>query len=161
MAANDPSTTPSPVAAPPAGDVIHIRNLRAWTLIGVHDFEREARQELRLDLWLWGDTRAAAASDDVGDTIDYAAVARSVREHAGRASHHLVETLAEEVASLCLSEFGALDVCVAIHKPGAVPGADTVGVTITRGRSVGRGTASPSATGSPSSARARSERSDT
>lgn len=115
-------------------DVISIRNLRAWSLIGVHAHEREHRQELRIDVWLGTDTRAAGAGDDLTRTIDYAEVARAFRERAGGASHKLVETLAEELAALALERFGARAVRLSVEKRGAVPGADAVGVTIERPR---------------------------
>ncbi|MEM1449299.1 MAG: dihydroneopterin aldolase [Planctomycetota bacterium] len=126
---------------PPAGgalDVVSIRNLRAWTLIGVHPHEREMRQEVRIDAWLGTDVTDAARDDDLDASIDYAAVSRAFREHAGGASHQLVETLAEELAAIALERFGALAVRISVEKPGAVPGADAVGVTIERPRE-GRG----------------------
>ncbi len=133
------STGTSPAgSAGPLGssglDIISIRNLRAWTLIGVHPHEREMRQEIRIDAWLGTDISAAAATDSLADAIDYAAVSRAFREHAGAASHKLIETLIEELATLALEDFGALAVRITVEKPGAVPGADTVGVTIERPR---------------------------
>lgn len=117
--------------------MVTIRNLRAWTLIGVHPHERDMRQEVRIDVWLGTDTSAAAAGDDLAKSIDYSAVARSFREHAGSASHQLVETLAEDLAAIALERFGATAVRIAIEKPGAVPGADAVGVVIERPRREG------------------------
>ncbi|MEL6430781.1 MAG: dihydroneopterin aldolase [Planctomycetota bacterium] len=133
----------------PMHDVIHIRNLRAWTLIGVHAHERDARQELRMDVWLRTDIRPSAGTDAIGDTIDYSTLARAIREHAGRSSHQLVETLAEEVAAICIDDFGAAGVRLTIEKPGAVSGTDAVGVTIDRGRPEAGGGNSTSEGGGP------------
>lgn len=119
-------------AWPGEGDFITIRNLRAWTLIGVHPHEREARQEVRIDVWLGVDARVGAATDAIEDAIDYSAVARAFREHVGRADRQLVETLAEELASLALERFDARWARISVEKPGAVPGADAVGVTVHR-----------------------------
>lgn len=115
-------------------DIISIRNLRAWSLIGVYPHEREHRQELRIDAWLGTDTRPSAEGDDLSRSIDYGEVARAFREHAGGASHLLVETLAEDLAGLALDRFGARSVRLTVEKPGAIPGADAVGVTIERPR---------------------------
>ncbi|MEE2941090.1 MAG: dihydroneopterin aldolase [Planctomycetota bacterium] len=115
-------------------DVISIRNLRTWSLIGVYPHEREQRQELRVDAWLGTDTRPSAAGDDLSRSIDYGAVAHAFREHAGRATHQLVETLAEELAALALDQFGARSIRLSVEKLGVVPGADAVGVTIERPR---------------------------
>lgn len=115
-------------------DVISIRNLRTWSLIGVYPHEREQRQELRVDAWLGTDTRPSAAGDDLSRSIDYGAVAHAFREHAGCATHQLVETLAEELAALALDRFGASAIRLSVEKLGVIPGADAVGVTIERPR---------------------------
>ncbi|MGB1905789.1 MAG: dihydroneopterin aldolase, partial [Spongiibacter sp.] len=44
-----------------AMDIVYVRGLRIDTLIGIHDFEREHRQTVVLDLELGYDIRAAAA----------------------------------------------------------------------------------------------------
>lgn len=119
---------------PSTTDIVKIRNLRAWSLIGVHPHERVQRQELRIDVWLHADQRAAAASDDIKDALDYSAVARAFREHAGKSTHQLLETLGEELAQIALGDFGAQSVRLSIEKPGAVPGTDTVGIEIERTR---------------------------
>ncbi len=121
--------------SPLAGlDLVTIRNLRAWTLIGVHPHERETRQEVRIDAWLGTDTSLAAKGDDLSKAIDYSSVARAFREHAGQAQHLLVETLAEDLAQIATERFGALAVRISVEKPGAVPGTDAVGVEIERPR---------------------------
>ena len=78
--------------------------------------------------------RGAAATDDLARAIDYGEVARAFREHAGRATDLLVEKLAEDLATIALERFGALAIRISVEKPGAVPGADAVGVTIERPR---------------------------
>ena len=115
-------------------DVISIRNLRLWSLIGVFPHEREARQELRVDAWLGTDTRPSAAGDDLSRSIDYGEVARAFREHGSVATHQLVETLAEDFAAIAIERFGAAAIRLRVEKLGAIPGADAVGVTIERPR---------------------------
>ena len=145
----------APAAWPGEGDHVTIRNLRAWTLIGVHPHEREARQEIRIDAWLGVDARRGAATDSIDDALDYSAVARAFREHVGRADRQLVETLVEELAALALERFGARWARISLEKPGAIPGADAVGVTIHRsvgardGGSAGAGARPAPSSGSP------------
>lgn len=115
-------------------DLVTIRNLRAWTLIGVHPHERETRQEVRIDTWIGTDTSVPAKGDDLSKAIDYSAVARAFREHVGQAQHLLVETLAEDLAQIALERFGAIAVRISLEKPGAVSGTDAVGVDIERPR---------------------------
>ena len=55
-------------------DRIAIRGLAARGRHGVFDHERRDGQEFGVDLVLWVSTRAAAASDDLADTVDYGAL---------------------------------------------------------------------------------------
>jgi dihydroneopterin aldolase len=115
-------------------DTVFVRNLRAWTLIGIHPHEREGPQEVVVTALLGTDARAAAASDDIHLAIDYRRVSLRLRQCAAEAQYWLIETLAEDMASICLDEFHALAVRITVEKPGVVPGVDSVGVTIERRR---------------------------
>ena len=112
---------------------VFIRALRIDTVIGVHDWERQVQQSLLLDLEMSADIRAAAASDEVADALDYSAVADRLREYAAAHSVQLVETLAERLAALLREEFGVSWVRLRLCKPGAVADARDVGVIIERG----------------------------
>lgn len=113
-------------------DTIFIEHLEVDTIIGVYRWEHQAPQRLLLDLEIGFSIRAAAADDDVLQTVDYEAVANRVREFAGRARYALVETLAEETARLVLTDFDVLQIKVRVTKPGALAQAGGVGVQITR-----------------------------
>ena len=115
-------------------DRVLIQNLRVETVIGVLDWEREVRQELVLDLILEWDQREAARTDDVDLCLDYAAVSQWVISHLSCAQYRLIETVAEKVAQGLLAEFALPSVEVTVKKPGAVPEADWVGVSIRRER---------------------------
>ncbi len=117
-----------------APDLVKIRNLRAWSLIGVHPHERLQPQEIRIDVWLEKDQRAAAASDDIADALDYSSVAQAFRDHAGASTHQLIETLGEDLARIALDQFGARAVRISVEKSGAIPGAEAVGIEIERRR---------------------------
>lgn len=119
-------------------DIVFIRRLEADAVIGVNDWERQVRQRLRLDLELGADTRRAAASDAIDDAVDYNAVAERVKTLVGESSFQLVESVAEHVAERLQAEFGIPWLRVTLHKPGAVPGAESVGVVIERGSRPGK-----------------------
>lgn len=119
-------------------DTVFIEELRADTVIGVHDWERHVRQTLVLDLEMAADTATAAESDDVSQALDYDAVARAVVDHVRAAEHALVETLAEDVATVVQERFGVAWLRLRVAKPGAVSGARAVGVLIQRGHAPAR-----------------------
>ncbi|CDH44000.1 MAG: dihydroneopterin aldolase [Candidatus Competibacteraceae bacterium] len=114
-------------------DIIFIRELRIETTIGVHPWERQIRQTLILDLELGADTRPAAVTDCLDDTLNYQAVAQRVSEFAAANAFQLVETLGERIAELLRQEFGTPWLRLTVRKPGAVRSAREVGIIIERG----------------------------
>jgi len=118
-------------------DLIYIRDLRIETIIGIFDWERETRQTVAIDLEMATNIAAAAASDDIADTLDYKAVSKRLINFVGESSYQLVETLAETIANILQQEFAVPWVRVTINKPGALRGATDVGVIIERGQKPG------------------------
>ena len=103
---------------------------------GVLPEERRAGQRFGVDVVLHVDTRAAAASDDLGDTVDYGTLAGDVVAVLTGEPVDLIETLAQRIADVALAPPAVQAVDVVVHKPEApvpVPFAD-VQVAIRRHR---------------------------
>ncbi|MDE3010390.1 MAG: dihydroneopterin aldolase [Pseudomonadota bacterium] len=118
-------------------DFIFIEELRLETLIGVYDWERHRRQTIQLDLEIGLRDLTAAGSDDVADTVDYGKVCERLRGLAADSHFALIETLAEAVAAIVLSEFHAAWVKVRVTKLGLMRDVRRVGIVIQRGRQPG------------------------
>ena len=114
-------------------DIIFIQQLRVDTVIGIYDWERRIRQTVVFDLEMGADVAAAAATDQIDDTLNYKAVAKAVIAFVEGSEFQLVETLAERVAALIRDEFAVPWVRVNLNKAGAVTGSQGVGVIIERG----------------------------
>jgi dihydroneopterin aldolase/D-erythro-7,8-dihydroneopterin triphosphate epimerase len=115
-------------------DTIFIKDLLIRTVIGVHDWERKARQDVLINIEMDVDARLAGQSDDFHDTVDYRAVAKRVIEFVQASEFQLVEALAQGVAGLCLEDTRVERVRVRVEKPGALRFARTVGIEIERDR---------------------------
>ncbi len=113
-------------------DIIFLSELRVETVIGIFEWERKIRQTVSLDLEMAADIRTAAAGDSIDDTLDYKAVAKRLIGFIENSDFGLVETLAESVARIVVTEFDVPWVKVTLHKPGAIRGAKDVGVVIER-----------------------------
>ena len=113
-------------------DHVFIEGLEIEALIGIYDWERRIRQPLVFDIEMAFDNRIPAASDAIGDTLNYKAVSKRVIEYVAASDFGLVETLAERVAAIILEDFGVQRVRLKLSKPGAVRGARAVGVMIER-----------------------------
>ncbi|HZE66299.1 MAG TPA: dihydroneopterin aldolase [Sporichthyaceae bacterium] len=117
-------------------DRVALRGLRGFGRHGVLPAERSLGQWFGVDVELGLDTRSAAAGDDLGETVDYSAVASDVVALIEGEPVNLIETLAQRIAAACLVRPGVMQVEVTVHKPAApvsVP-FDDVSVTITRSR---------------------------
>ncbi|GAB2690940.1 dihydroneopterin aldolase [Thalassiella azotivora] len=110
-------------------DRIELHGLRARGHHGVFDHERREGQDFVVDLVLHVDTRPAAASDDLTDTVHYGVIAQEVHDVVAGDPVDLVETLAQRVADRVLAHERVQAVDVAVHKPQApieVPFSDVV-----------------------------------
>ena len=115
-------------------DIVFISELRVDTVIGIHDWEREIRQTVVIDLEMGCDCAKAASTDSVEDALDYKAVCKHVIGLVEGAEFQLVETLAERIAESVMSAFGVTWLRLKVDKVGALSSARGVGVMIERGR---------------------------
>ncbi|GHU37531.1 7,8-dihydroneopterin aldolase [Betaproteobacteria bacterium] len=117
-------------------DIIFIDEFRIATLIGIYPREQSVPQTLEISLQIGTSTIRAGSSDDIRDTIDYAAVVERLRADLEQRHFHLLEKLAEHVASVVLDDFGAVWTRVSVAKPGVMRGVRRAGVVIERSRPI-------------------------
>jgi len=124
------------ILPPPGQRCIVVDDLRLDVFIGVHEHERQARQQVSITLHMFvRDDAATARSDDLADHVSYADVIARLKERASSRRHtQLVETLAEEVADLALVDGRVESVVVDVRKTQIIPEAKGVGVIIRRQR---------------------------
>lgn len=116
------------------GDHLVIEALAIDCIIGLADWERMVKQTVSLDLWLGCDVSGLARKDrvDEGD-LNTRALSKRLQAYVEASEFQLIETLAEKIAELILSEFPVQWVRLRLSKPRALRGAANVGVVITRG----------------------------
>lgn len=98
-------------------DVITLRGLSAVGNHGVHDYERSGSQVFSADLTLYVDSRLAAQTDDVRNTVDYSALAEQAVSILTGTPVYLLETLADRLAQMALSYPNVFVAEVTVHKP--------------------------------------------
>jgi D-erythro-7,8-dihydroneopterin triphosphate epimerase len=113
-------------------DFIEIEDLLIRAIVGVNPDERENRQDVLITVRLEADLRPAARTDSIDDAINYKSIKKSIIAFVEQSSFQLVETLAEEIAQICLKDSRVQRVRVHLRKPGALRFARTVGVCIER-----------------------------
>ncbi len=104
-------------------DSIILKGLRFYAYHGVLPEEREQGQEFVVDVVLHSDLRNAARSDDLAQSVDYRHVYDRTREVMEGPPRHLLEALAESIASRLLELHRVTGVTVSVRKPGVrLPG---------------------------------------
>lgn len=117
-------------------DELTVRGIECFGHHGVFEHERREGQTFVIDLTLGLDTRRAAGSDDLRDTVDYGSLVASVQSAVETDPVDLIETLAQRIADVCLADERVDWTRVTVHKPDAPIDATfaDVALTITRKR---------------------------
>lgn len=116
-------------------DRIHIRDLALRCVIGVYPEERREKQDVVVNVVMETDHSAAAKSDRLEDAVDYKTIKKEIIRLVEGSSFNLIETLADRIARVCLSNPKVQAATVTVDKPGALRFARSVAVEITRARS--------------------------
>jgi 7,8-dihydroneopterin aldolase/epimerase/oxygenase len=116
-------------------DRISLTGISVFGHHGVFDSERKQGQRFVVDVSCTLDLSAAASTDDLGQTIDYGALAQAVAADVERDPLNLIEALADRIALTCLRYDAIQCVEVTVHKPQAPMPVDVADVTVTLTRS--------------------------
>jgi 7,8-dihydroneopterin aldolase/epimerase/oxygenase len=111
-------------------DTLFIRDLEVSAIIGGDSWERLVKQTLVFDVEMTADVSKAASTDNLEDALDNIEVANSIQKFVGDSEFQLVETVAERVAELILTEFDITWLRLKLTKPRPLSGELAVGVTI-------------------------------
>jgi dihydroneopterin aldolase len=126
-------------------DRLAVRGIEGFGHHGVLDFERREGQLFVVDLVLALDTRTAARTDDLRDTVDYGTLVAEVKNGIESDPVDLIETLASRLAGICLEDRRVRAVEVTVHKPDAPIEATFADVSLTIHRTRTTSTTSPGA----------------
>jgi dihydroneopterin aldolase len=100
-------------------DRICLTGLRVRGHHGVLPDERRDGQDFLVDVVLHLDLRPAGASDDLADTVHYGELAQALAAVVAGEPVDLLETLAQRLADVCLSDGRVERAEVTVHKPQA------------------------------------------
>lgn len=113
-------------------DRVFIKDLLARCVIGVGDEERREKQDVLINISLATDLREVGRTDRFEDAVDYRALKKRILRMTEESEYHLVESLAERIAEMCLENPAVSEAQVSVEKPTALRYARSVGVEVTR-----------------------------
>lgn len=116
-------------------DLILIEGLKVETVIGCFDWERQILQPLLLDLKVWVDLSAAAKSDLLADTLNYAEICDIASHTIIQAAPELIEHAASLVLIALFEQYQTIEkINITVRKPAIIPAAQSVGIQLERNR---------------------------
>ena len=118
---------------PPPLYRVFVRDLVIAVSIGIHAHEKRQRTRVRINAELEV-ALPLPKHDDVAEALDYETIVTGVKGLAEEKHFNLVETLADRVAALCLSDRRVRLARVSVEKLDIYPEAESVGVTLERRR---------------------------
>lgn len=112
---------------------IFIDDLRVQAVIGIHDHEQAGPQELRIDAELRFDAGVSADSDDIDQTVDYAAIVALIEAACMANTHLLLEALSAHLMDQLFARFPLRGVDLKIGKTGIFTNVGNIGIRSLRG----------------------------
>lgn len=111
-------------------DTLQINALTVATQIGVYPWEQRIKQNLIIDISIPYDT--SHCEDTLENTIDYDSLCQQVTHYVESHSFQLIETVANNIASLIKDTFHINKITISVSKPHAIKNAGPIKVTIER-----------------------------
>ena len=117
-----------------ARDRIYIRDLSLRCIIGVFPEERGKRQDVVINVVMETNFSRAVETDELDDTVDYKAIKEKIVALVEKSEFNLIESMANQIADICLEDLKVIRVSVTVDKPGALRFARSVAVETTKER---------------------------
>jgi dihydroneopterin aldolase len=113
---------------------ILVKDLVMPASIGVHRHEHDAPQRIKINLDLTLSDSGEPLNDDIASVVCYEDIVVRVRAVVGRGHIKLVESLARDIADVCIADSRVLKVMVRVEKLDVFTDTASVGVEIERHR---------------------------
>ena len=111
-----------------------IDRLEITTRIGATPAERETPQRVHIWTTLTVRPGSANAQDTLENVVNYSSIVNAIRALADAAPVHLLETLADKIIRICLTDARVQTAVVKVAKPDVYADADSVSITRTHTR---------------------------
>ena len=96
---------------------IFIRDFRLQISIGIHDFEKQGRQTVIVNVDLLLEPPDRPHNDRIANVLNYDVVHDGILALAGSRHFNLQETLVDAILDLCLAQPGVVEARVSTEKP--------------------------------------------
>jgi 7,8-dihydroneopterin aldolase/epimerase/oxygenase len=109
---------------------IVIEGLKIDCIIGVYSHERQATQEILLNIRAEYDISRSVQTDQFREAIDYVQISEICQQLAIDGKYHLIETYAHTCLKTILEKFPIERICIKVMKPRAIPSASFAAIEL-------------------------------
>lgn len=110
---------------------LFLRDYEVLIDIGVHDFEKQGAQRVKINVDLFVPLALSTPlADALEEVVDYDFIRRSIAERVARGHIQLQETLADDILAAMLAHPRVRAARVSTEKPDVYPDCDAVGVEV-------------------------------
>jgi dihydroneopterin aldolase len=113
---------------------IFLKNFETRISMGIHEFEKKARQRIMVNVDLYLEPDATIERDHISETVDYDFLRRDIAALAESGHFHLQETFCEKILAICLARPGVVAVRVSSEKLDVYPDCESIGFEIFRAK---------------------------
>ena len=104
------------------------------TLIGIHDFEKEKKQQIKFNIEIDINPLLKADENDLNSIINYESVINKIKLITKKKHYNVLETLAEDVFSNLFLSKNIIKIKLRIEKPEIIKNTSSVGIEIIKKR---------------------------
>ena len=104
------------------------------TLIGIHDFEKEKKQQIRFNIEISVNPLLKATENNLDNIVNYENIINKIKLITQKKHYNLLETLAEDIFSNLFISKNIIKIKLRIEKPEIIKNTSSVGVEITKKR---------------------------
>ena len=104
------------------------------TLIGIHNFEKEKKQQIKFNIEIYVNPLLKAAENDLNSIINYESIINKIKSITQKKHYNLLETLAEDIFSDLFLNKNIIKIKLRIEKPEIIKNTSSVGVEIVKKR---------------------------
>ena len=108
--------------------LIRIKNLRIRTIVGINEWERNASQDIIVNIEMELDGSRVSQTDAIEDTVDYKTLKQRIMMEIETSRFFLLDKLANHVLGIVMSDAKVQRATVEVDKPHALRFADSVSV---------------------------------
>ena len=113
---------------------IIISDLTLLLSIGIHDFEKIKKQEVKFNIFIDISPFLAPIKNNLNSIVNYETVIKTVTKLSKRKHYELIETLAEDIFNELFKDVNILKIKLRLEKTQIIKNTSSVGVEISKKR---------------------------